>query len=327
VWEAADAEQDSPPDPALPRAPAYEFDQRLTWYSSPHAMPASSSREELVPTATNRPRCLEIEAMNVLYWIKAAAAVAIGLVTYATHAAPVFTNTLFFTDRVAPNAVPGFSGAAGDYLTWNVILTSPDPGNAVAVTMSRGAMGPFTMGFSGSVSGIIPGYVYAFSTIYNPALIAGGPWSALAIDSTGSASTMFPLIADPELLPLIHDIAVSDAGLTPTIAWTVPDLTGFDPNGIELRVIASNGSQIFRAGLGTSATSFEIPEGVLEAGQTYFYRLILFDNAGGRIENRSNAFSGAVRVAFVPEPGTLGLLWLGGVGLLIGARRRRTVWG
>jgi len=30
-WEAADVEQDSPPDPALQPAPAYEFDQRLTW--------------------------------------------------------------------------------------------------------------------------------------------------------------------------------------------------------------------------------------------------------------------------------------------------------
>ena len=31
LWEVADAEQDSPPDPALPPAPAYEFDQRLSW--------------------------------------------------------------------------------------------------------------------------------------------------------------------------------------------------------------------------------------------------------------------------------------------------------
>ena len=31
LWEAADVAQDSPPDPALQPAPAYEFDQRLTW--------------------------------------------------------------------------------------------------------------------------------------------------------------------------------------------------------------------------------------------------------------------------------------------------------
>jgi hypothetical protein len=30
LWEAADVEKDSPPDPALQPAPAYEFDQRLT---------------------------------------------------------------------------------------------------------------------------------------------------------------------------------------------------------------------------------------------------------------------------------------------------------
>ncbi len=31
LWEAADVAQDSPPDPALQPAPAYAFDQRLTW--------------------------------------------------------------------------------------------------------------------------------------------------------------------------------------------------------------------------------------------------------------------------------------------------------
>jgi hypothetical protein len=31
LWAAADAEQDSPLDPALQPAPVYEFDQRLTW--------------------------------------------------------------------------------------------------------------------------------------------------------------------------------------------------------------------------------------------------------------------------------------------------------
>jgi hypothetical protein len=30
-WETAQAEHNSPPDPALQPAPAYEFDQRLTW--------------------------------------------------------------------------------------------------------------------------------------------------------------------------------------------------------------------------------------------------------------------------------------------------------
>ena len=31
LWEAANAKQDAPPDPALQPAPAYEFDQRLSW--------------------------------------------------------------------------------------------------------------------------------------------------------------------------------------------------------------------------------------------------------------------------------------------------------
>jgi hypothetical protein len=31
LWEAADAEHEPPPDPALPPTPAFEFDQRLAW--------------------------------------------------------------------------------------------------------------------------------------------------------------------------------------------------------------------------------------------------------------------------------------------------------
>ena len=31
LWEAVDAEHDSPPDPALQPAPAYQFDQRIAW--------------------------------------------------------------------------------------------------------------------------------------------------------------------------------------------------------------------------------------------------------------------------------------------------------
>jgi hypothetical protein len=31
LWEAAGAEHDPTPDPALQRTPAYQYDQRLTW--------------------------------------------------------------------------------------------------------------------------------------------------------------------------------------------------------------------------------------------------------------------------------------------------------
>jgi hypothetical protein len=147
----------------------------------------------------------------------------------AVDAAPTITNTLFFTDRYAANAAPGFAGFNGDYLTWNVFLTSSDPASAISVTTSRPPLGPFQMAFVGTVGSILPGYVYARGTSFDPALIAGGAWTAMATDSTGTATASFVPLLDPELLPFISGVSVSDHSLTPTISWTLPDLTDSIP--------------------------------------------------------------------------------------------------
>ncbi len=60
LWEAAGTEHDPSADPPLQPAPAYAFDQRLSWYPGSRARGARSSREDVVPTATHPQRCREV---------------------------------------------------------------------------------------------------------------------------------------------------------------------------------------------------------------------------------------------------------------------------
>jgi len=63
-------------------------------------------------------------------------------------------------------------------------------------------------------------------------------------------------------------LAQTGVGLTPTLAWTAPALGTATRYGVSL-YDTTGGSLGFRASVGTSATSFSFPAGVLEAGHTY----------------------------------------------------------
>lgn len=245
------------------------------------------------------------------------------------QAAPITTNVLFYTDRYSPNSAPGFATSVLiNRAQWDVQLISSDPPSQVSVVASRPPTNnPFNLVYQGSP--IFSNLLFSRGSL--PLTEAGllafasstTPWRFTATDSTGVLNGLFPLIADPELLPFATNVMVSDRSSTPTISWDLPDLSEFDVDQVRLRAIdATSGLQVFQAILAPTATEFTFASGFLQSGHSYFYRVMLVDLEGGLQENRSNAFSATA--VTVPEPGTLALLMVMLVGV-VGSFRRDSV--
>jgi len=250
-----------------------------------------------------------------------------GTLAAPASAGPIITTTFNATDRFA--AHPLAILPVGDYLQVSATVSgasTPDPFASLSVVATQGA-----------ASLTLPFFPFTAPIIVDPAYVAfvpfaGAPlgsWSITATDSTGSsAPVLSPPIANPQLIPFVTGIAVSDNTSTPAVSWTLPDLTGFDVDFTRIRIIdTSTEVQVFQSLLPATSTSFVVPDGILQVGRSYIYRVsvedVEVDAFGAHIENRSNAFSGVVQV--VPEPAacTLALAGLAGIGGSTWWRSRR----
>lgn len=226
-------------------------------------------------------------------------------------AAPVVNSAAFAVDRRAPNTVPGFTGVLREQTLWSMFVSTAGPCSGVSVVVSRAGNTSFNLNLD--TGPIFPACNLSqdsipFGSTASLLSFAGqtNPWSYTVTDSSGSVSGLFPLIANPQALPFAQDILVSDASTTPTVSWTLPDLTGFDVDRVRVRVIDTDTrTQIFQANLAANATSYTFAPGVLQLGGSYFYRVTIDDLENGLLENRSNAFSAVA--TRVPEPGSLAL--------------------
>ena len=235
----------------------------------------------------------------------------------AASAAPVIQSPQFYTDRWAASAA--FPTLNGDYLHLFTQVISPDLPADVSAVATQGALVRPLNFFTGPI--FAEKNFERFLT--NTALT--GAWDLAVTDTSGTATGSFAAIADPQFLPLMQNVQVVANGTTPTVTWTLPDLSGFDVDAIRVRaVVSATASQIFESALlPTSTTSFTLPAGVLSLGTGYEFRVLLDDFAGGRLENRSNTFSSIyVAAAPIPEPETYALM-LAGLGVLGAAARRR----
>lgn len=185
-----------------------------------------------------------------------------------------------------------------------------------------------------------------FPELYSRSILCSpcptGSWTISATDGSGVAVATTPPTPSPQLLPLVQNLHVVGDGLTPTIKWTLPDLTGFDVDRIRVRawhddvdvqgfngatpVFTINDLFFQSALLPANATQFTVPLGVLEKHRPYIFEVFLEDfevitGFGTFIENRSRTFT---QTPFeVAEPASLLLLAAGVLGLGIVTKKRR----
>lgn len=249
--------------------------------------------------------------------VKGFALIATATAATSISALPVIDQVAFFTETYGASVT--FPTVSGDYLQLFTRVISSDAPEFVSAVATQGArVRPLTF-FTGPIFTEKNFIVRLRDTSLT------GAWDLTVTDSSGSATGIFPAIANPEILPLLQNVQVVSHGLTPTITWQLPDLNDFDVDFIRIRAVeADTGIQIFQSALlNPTSNSYTFGNGVLSGGVSYEFRLLLDDFDGTRLENRSNTFS-SVYTAAVPEPSAV-MLMLAGAGLLgVVSRRRRS---
>jgi hypothetical protein len=237
------------------------------------------------------------------------AALVLAASTFAAHALPVIEYTSFITTRWGPSTI---FPRLGEFLQFDTAINSIDPPQLLSAVASQGASHLNLSFYTEPIIGEKNFGGFLADTNLT------GAWNLTVTDSSGSSYGTFRSISNPQILPLMLDVHVTGAGVTPTVSWTLPDLTGYSVDAVSVRAtVARTGVQTFQSTTQSPlVTSFTVPEGVLQPGVSYEFRVMLDNYEGLRLENRSNTFS-PVYTPAIPEPGTLGLL-LAGLTMVVG---------
>jgi len=143
---------------------------------------------------------------------------------------------------------------------------------------------------------------------YDPALT--GSWVITATNGPDTAGPLVtPPIANPQCLPFVQNLQVVGTGPTPTVTWSLPELSGIDVESLRFRVYndANNDVILNIGGLPLASTAFPIPAGLLFPGIPYIFSVSVEDTEPQTSsENVSTAFTQSAY--FVPTTHHLDLL-------------------
>jgi hypothetical protein len=128
---------------------------------------------------------------------------------------------------------------------------------------------------------------------------SSAPWGVVAErDGVRSMPVQTQGLARAWQVPLATDVGVAGTGATPRVRWALPELGGRAIARIrvvvrgEPRVHARFMSALYTSdGLPATATSFTIPQGILQPGKRYVFQVSLEDMEGSEVRNRSMSFS------------------------------------
>ena len=280
------------------------------------------------------------------------AAGAIVLLPLAALAQPVITGDFAFTER---RSATSLFASSHTFVLGATSITPSGPGTSVSATHVPGGSGPdYTLPY-------VPGPQFADQYATRVAYTGQtGRWSIAATDAGGTTTRLTHVLDDVRDLPLITGLTVS-GGLAPHLTWDAVDpgafpsfcggtlfgacALGYDffNYQVEVRLVTGTPGNVAPLAYTSLAfptsvpgpftpapTVFDIPRGVLSAGNDYLIGIRLIQNEleaflpDGRffspLENRSTAY--VSYAAAVPEPETYAML-LAGLGLLGFAARGR----
>jgi hypothetical protein len=202
------------------------------------------------------------------------------------------------TDRVGPHSIP--IPPVGDSVQIFAVVESNEPIESPTISVEA-RQGGTSLTLDPLPAALFPIFqiegFHVFSKFidFDPGLT--GAWEIVPTDSTGTGpSTFTNALIEPEFVPLVENITVQGTSLGATVSWKLPNLAGFDVDGIHFRVIeATSGRHVWNLTtslLPLQTTSFTAPPGVMQVGVDYVYWVGLVDIEGTDVEeNVSLAFS------------------------------------
>jgi hypothetical protein len=204
------------------------------------------------------------------------------------------SGTFNFRENVGPNTV---GATVGDRLILGAVNIVPS-GPPTTATAAQGAT---VVALTHLPQTIAPDQYFA-NLPFDPALT--GAWAITAtrdLETAGPVSTN--AIVVPQLLPLVQNIQVVGFGLTPTLLWDLPDLTGVSVTRMRVRVVDAATRDVLAqfflvpfaqpGGVPSLPLELTVPPGVLQYGRDYVFRIMLEHVQGGVLQSRSSAFSSA----------------------------------